>query len=498
MQVNDENEDIRRNAWNELEDYANSESKQGGMLADITDTSMSHKVRSIKTWKNGTKDEYCERLECLKSYADERREQIRIAALKSFETMIVENTKPGGLLSKPELEPNLKAALSWKNGTAEEYRSALAGLMNDIEKEKERRGARKQVHDLISSEMKLGGRLTRYHNIPELIEVQNCHDGTTEFYTFELKKWTECVEEEVLRWEAMTKLHKFIKKESAVGGLLDGPEWTNDLEVLKKHQSGSTEEYVTAYDQWHQISENVHDQRKETARQNLCEFVLDNSEANGLLAGRATADILKWNNESLQKYVETLKDMQQYAGDEQRRRDAQKQLLDYVQRNRIILNELKMSFENFKIWSDGTTEDYFRELQAVASVVEAEIVRRKGMTNLLEFVAQNSQTGILDERKHREEIQQMKTWAEGHRTIDEYKNELKKWKSRVDLETERRIARGKFLDFIERNAKTDGVQSEELKKLANALDESTEFYANELTKWMITLEKVSVSFIRSD
>lgn len=552
----------RRNAWNELDEYVNKESKQGGMLVNIQDTSLRTQVSDIKTWRNGTKDEYCEKLKILTSYVDETREEIRITALDKFATLINENMKYRGMLSDPKLAAEMKSLLNWKNGSAEEYNSAFVKWTNYIEKEKERCAARKLVLDLIARETTINGMLNGYIDKTELMIARNCNDGTTEYYTEQFDKLSQYVEQERKRCQARTDLHTFINAGTKTGGLLNRQDWKETMDKIMKWDNGSAEEYTEALDSWklnskkendrrygmdklhnfindqmkpgrmlddrtliselnkdrnsryltieeceaklnywQKYADDIYEGRREIARLSLRGFIAANYVRGGLLDNQNLVeeldDILTWDDKSLEQYKTTLRRLDKLASDEKKRRKAYDELNDYIGDNWQILEELKLvgAYQNNDIAKDETTEFFEQELHTLVTAVEMENARTKAEADLLQFVNNLSLPGeILCGEKFRKEKEEIVSWTQEHRTIEEYKAEKLKWVSRADAEKERCSERKKLLNFIAQNLKAGGVLDElrfadDVEKIYKLLDEPTEFYKNEIEKWIVILQE---------
>lgn len=496
MKLNDENEISRRNVWNELEEFVNKESKQGGMLENIAEGFLRDKVSHIRTWKNGTKAEYCETLNYLISYVDRTREQIRTAAFTNLTRLIVENTKPGGFLDDPKLGPKMKSLLNWKDGTAEDYNNEFADWSIYIKKEKERRAARKSVHELISHEMVSGGMLNRFDLKTELNMIKNCADGTTVYYTAEFNKWSEFVEKERVRQKARERFHSFITKERMNGGLLDKNEWKESIGKLIQWKNETTEEYEKAFEKWKRISEKENERR--CARKKFHDYITLEMKTGGMLDDETLAvdltRVKSWMDLTTEQYHDKYQYWRQKVSEiyEKKRESTRSKLFDFIREHsgpEGLLCDQKIAKElnNILTWHDKHLNEYVKTFEWASQLSQVECKRRYALKQLSEFIGSNK--GLLEEMHERGQIYQNLD-VSSIETTEHYESELVLLKRAVEEEISRREVVDKLEAFIVHNSQTGRVLSdpkylEGIEQTRTWLSQlrSREEYERELTKW---------------
>lgn len=285
LSLNGNSEQARCASQQELCNLIQSESAVGGMLEKVSEVEIRSDVIKIKTWIDGTAEEYNTMQKKLNENAQEKKESMRKTACKELHNYIKANNQPGeifGIVENEELKTKLENLLMWNDGNTDEYTTILKELNDYVDSERLRFKARRQLFDYITEESREGGMLEKIEdeNLKNnlLIKTALWGNKTLEEYKNKFDEITKFVDGEKTRRKKLLK-----KKGKVCGGHHDDEGHNANLrhEMVINTQNTPTFEYKTTLTKL--ANTDAEKDRQEEARQELFNFIKNEKLEGGML-----------------------------------------------------------------------------------------------------------------------------------------------------------------------------------------------------------------------
>lgn len=298
----------------------------------------------------------------------------------------------------------------------------------------------------------------------------------------------------------MGKLHDLIETEMKSGGLLDDPCSRSCLLSVLQSRHQAAEFYHERFEYWTDIAQREKEKRRSIASRKLRHFITFESRSGKVLSDlnmKLELDtLMNWDDGSNEEYTAKLEMLRT----EKERRETRKKLFDFIDAEMkpgglLDESELLKDLNTLKTCMDYRTEAYIALLQEWTEEANRvkEIRRQRAFEELRDFIKVEIQPGnLLDDPSLKSALAEVE--INGPRTLQEYTEELVKWKKCAKSESSRRQARQKLQDFIVKETKHGGALdnpkvADLLKELMAKQNVSTDEYDSELRKWKTYMKK---------